>query len=194
MFYKSQYGFRKFHSTELATLELMFIIYVNDITSASNYFYLILYADSTTLCATLNSNYSNFDTDRLNNELTSISNWLKVNKLSLNVSKTKAMLFHTPQRNVNSLELCMDRLKWNSHIDLISKKVAKTLGIMKKLKKTVPSYALMNIYNALILSYLNYGIIIWGGKHNKLFKLPKKAIRIITKSRYNAHTSPLFNN
>lgn len=189
---------------------MLFIVYVNDITIASKYFYPILYADDTTLCATLNSNYSNTDTNRLNDELISISKWLKLNKLSLNIAKTKAMIFHTPQRHVDNPELFMDdikiefvkqfnflgilinnNLKWTSHIDMIGKKIAKTLGIMKKLKNFLPSSALRNIYNSLVAPHLNYGIIIWGG-NNKLFTLQKKAVRIICKSRYNAHTTPLF--
>ena len=34
---------------------LLFIIYINDIVSATNKFYLIIYADDTTLSATLNT-------------------------------------------------------------------------------------------------------------------------------------------
>jgi hypothetical protein len=51
---------------------------------------------------------------------------------------------------------------------------------------------LLHIYNSLILSYLNYGIIVWGWQSDRLFKIQKKAIRILTKSKYNAHTNPLF--
>ena len=36
--------------------------------------------------------------DLSNDELVQINNWLKVNKLSLNVAKTKAMLCHMPQK------------------------------------------------------------------------------------------------
>ena len=190
---------------------LLFIVYINDIKAASNYFHPILYADDTTLCATLNSNYETSDTERLNNDLTSITNWLKANKLSLNTAKTKAILFHTPQRRVQHPELYIDNvkvnfvdqfnflgvilnenLKWNSHVDMVGKKISKTLGIMRKLKNTLPLNTLLNIYNALILSYLNYGNIIWGDQGKKLFKLQKKAVRIISKSNYNSHTNPLF--
>ena len=190
---------------------LMFIVYINDIKNASNYFYPILYADDTTLCATLNSNYHISDTDKLNQELCNISNWLKANKLSLNVTKTKAMIFHTAQRQPNNPELYMDgikidfvdnfnflgiliqkNLRWNLHIDRISKKITKTIGMMNKLKKYLPVNVLLNIYNTLILPHFNYGIIIWGHTSSKLFKFQKKAVRFITKSKYNAHTSPLF--
>jgi hypothetical protein len=143
---------------------LLFIIYVNDMTNITQSFYPILYADDTTLCATLNSHWNNLDNIILNNELTAISNWLKLNKLSLNISKTKAMMFLTPQRHANLPELYIDdsqiefvsnfnflgvilnkHLKWNSHIDMIAKKISKTNGIMKRLKNILPYHVNMRI-------------------------------------------------
>ena len=190
---------------------LLFTIYINDITNASSNFYPILYADDTTLCATLNSNHNTSETNVLNEDLESISHWLKANKLSVNASKTKAMLFRTTQRHVQHPELYLDNvkidfvdnfnflgfivnqnLKWNPHIDMLAKKISKTIGIMKRLRNTLPHNTLLHIYNALISSYLNYGNIIWGERSNKLFKLQKKALRVISKSKYNSHTSPLF--
>lgn len=75
---------------------------------------------------------------------------------------------------------------------MITKKIAKTIGIMRKIKQFVPDKALLNIYNALIGPYLNYGISIWGHNSNRILKLQKNAVRIITKSKYNAHTNPHF--
>ena len=190
---------------------LLFLIYVNDIAIATNNFFPILYADHTTLCATLNTQWNHDDILCLNSELQSITSWLKLNKLTVNVTKTKAMLFHTPQRQVcypvlyiddipvefvnsfNFLGIILDdNLKWNSHINMIAKKISKTIGIMKKIKKYLPTSALLNIYNALVSPHLNYGIIIWGGQTNRIFKLQKTAVRITTKNKYNAHTSQLF--
>ena len=70
---------------------LLFIIYMNDIIHSSNSFKFIMFADDTTLFTTLNSNeHYDIHNERLNNKLEKISIWLKVNKLSLNVKKTKA--------------------------------------------------------------------------------------------------------
>lgn len=192
---------------------LMFLIYINDLTVATNDFHPIIYADDTTLSTSLCCNFSTPDIAKLNCELNSVSKWLKANKLSLNVTKTKAMIFHSPQRRVREPDLYLNNvridfvdsfnflgitltknLKWNSHVDNISRKVSKTVGIMNRLKHFLPSYTLKNIYNALILPYLNYGLIVWGKECGKLFKLQKKAVRIITSSKYNAHSSPLFKN
>ena len=48
------------------------------------------------------------------------------------------------------------------------------------------------IYNYLILSHINYGILIWGYHSDRLYKLQKRAMRIITLAPYNAHSEPLF--
>jgi hypothetical protein len=147
----------------------------------------------------------------INTELQQVSEWLKLNKLSLNVKKTKAMIFHTIQRNITLPELYIDgtkidfvttfnylglmvdqNLSWKNHVDAVAKKISKTLGIMTKLKHILPSHALLNIYNALVLSHLNYGLIVWGGKSSRLLKLQKRAVRIICKSSYNSHTDGLF--
>lgn len=196
---------------------LLFIIYVNDLSNVSNIFYPIIYADDTTLITTLKTiklynNSSNIDTV-LNNELCKISNWLKLNKLSLNCEKTKAMIFHTPQRIItypkiqvnghniefvrefNFLGIIIDEhLSWKPHTTSLSNKLSKTVGIMSRLKNFLPSEALLNIYNSLIVSHLNYGIFLWGERLGQLTKLQKKAVRIISKSKYNAHTSGLFRN
>ena len=50
----------------------------------------------------------------------------------------------------------------------------------------------MHIYNSLIIPLLQYAILIWGHRSSKIFKLQKRAIRILTLSKYNAHTEPLF--
>ena len=147
----------------------------------------------------------------VNNELNNISSWLNVNKLSLNVTKTKFMIFSTPQRKVfipnfvidgksidcvdsfNFLGVIIDKqLKWNHHIDNVANKISKTTGVIHRLKAFLPPNILIIIYNSLIASHLSYGILCWGFQNKRLFTLQKKAIRAITCSKFNAHTEPLF--
>ena len=86
---------------------LLFVIYVNDISLASKIFTAIIYADETSLSSTLNT--FRFNTNlNINNELSKISEWLKVNKLSLNTKKTYAMIFHMPQKQVTTPTLEID--------------------------------------------------------------------------------------
>ena len=83
---------------------LLFLIYVDDIHTVSNKLNFILYADDTTLTSPLCSFTQGAQNDiclvssQINSELLKISDWLTVNKLSLNVDKTKYMIFHNYQR------------------------------------------------------------------------------------------------
>jgi len=77
-------------------------------------------------------------------------------------------------------------------INNISNKICKIIGIMKKLKNYFPEITLKILYNSLINSHLNYGILCWGYRCNSIVKLQKKALRTISNSKYNAHTQPIF--
>ena len=64
-----------------------------------------MYADETTLFTTINCFENNEHPNQyINSELSKISEWLIVNKLSLNASKTKCMVFIMPQKKVVILE------------------------------------------------------------------------------------------
>ena len=64
---------------------LLFLIYINDFPSASSYFNFIMYADDTTLYSNINSPNQNNIINIINTELAKIDEWLKINKLSLNL-------------------------------------------------------------------------------------------------------------
>ena len=87
-----------------------------------------------------------------------------------------------------------EHLSWKIHIDYISRKISKTIGIIKHIKSFLPIYTLINIYNAMILPHLNYGILVWGFQSDKLSSLQKICIRVITKSFPLEHTEKLFKN
>ena len=194
---------------------LLFIIYINDFCKASDLFHSIIYADDVTLTTTL-TGARLIDVEKsvdanINHELENIGNWLKLNKLSINCTKTKAMAFHTPQRKIecpairmenkniqyvkqfNFLGIIFDsNLQWKHHAKHVSIRLSKTLGILNKLKNVLPLSTLIQIYDSLFLSHIQYGLFIWGWHASYIGKLVKKAVRIITKSKYNAHTSMLF--
>ena len=194
---------------------LFFIIYINDIAKASQLFSFIIYADDTTLSTTLelvinskpNVNLNNI----LNDELANVNDWFKLNKLSVNIAKCKYMVFHTAQKRIIPLQLFIDNtqiekahefnflgltlnehMNWKSHINNLSNKISRSIGILNKLKHFIPLKTKVLIYNSLILSYLNYAILAWGYQCERITKLQKKAIQIINLSKYNAHTEPLF--
>ena len=49
-----------------------------------------------------------------------------------------------------------ESLEWNDHIEMIRKKVAAGIGMMKPIKPYVPAYTLQTIYSALIQTYFGY--------------------------------------
>ena len=127
---------------------LLFSIYINNLPKTCPKFHCIMYADDTTLYSFLENFESNDDEREINCELDKVINlWLKANKLSLNVTKTKCMFFHKRKtlplinlsinnakvENVikfNYLGFMLDEsLSWNAHIEMIGIKISKAIGI-----------------------------------------------------------------
>ena len=63
---------------------------------------------------------------------------------------------------------------------------------MHKLKHILPTFTMKTLYESLISSHLNYGILAWGSNNTRLYKLQKKAIRTVANAKYYAHTEPIF--
>ena len=194
---------------------LLFLIYINDIVNSSDLFRFSLFADDTV--ATLSGKNLQALVSSVNREISNISLWFKVNKLSLNLSKTNYIIFRTRKRRVstNLPEISIDdviirkvenvkflgvtineHLDWSTHISIISKSVARSVGILSKLKFILPSHILKLIYNSLILPHLSYCNHIWGNSYKshlkQLLVLQKKSVRIITKSPFHSASAPLF--
>ena len=104
---------------------------------------MLMYADDTTLYCNLDQNSTS---DSLNNELKFITNWIDANKLSLNIGKTKHMIYHNINKTVyypvltinsvkiervthfNFLGLVLDsQLNRKKHLDHISLKLSKII-------------------------------------------------------------------
>ena len=89
-----------------------------------------------------------------------------------------------------------ERLSWDNHIQQVASKLSKNIGILAKLKYTVPQKVLFLIYSSLVLPYLTYCNLVWAfnsaSKLKSVAVLQKRAVRNIAKVDYCAHTSPLF--
>ena len=87
-------------------------------------------------------------------------------------------------------------LTFKYHIRKISAKISQGLYILRKVQNILPEVALRMMYFSLINSHLYYGLSAYSCTSKTQLKplviLQKKAIRIISKSRYNAHTDPIF--
>ena len=81
------------------------------------------------------------------------------------------------------------------HLSSVRDKISKDIAILKLSFYFMPQDCLLYIYNAFILSYFNYCIIIWGNAHKKylnlLLILLKHAIRLICKASFADHCAPL---
>eukprot|EP00914_Ancora_sagittata_P027835 GHVO01054401.1.p1 GENE.GHVO01054401.1~~GHVO01054401.1.p1 ORF type:complete len:290 (+),score=-23.50 GHVO01054401.1:74-871(+) len=156
-------------------------------------------------------------TNNFNKDLVSLSSYLKCNRLSLNLSKTHSMLFSL-DNSLHELPLFLsldgsiiidtvkttsflgvkidNKLTFADHIKHISNKVSKSIGVLYKVSKVVNRQTLHMLYNSLVLPYLTYCIVVWGNAADvhieRLFRLQKKALRIICNAPYLAHTAPLF--
>ena len=95
----------------------------------------------------------------------------------------------------NLLGITIDSyLSWTPHINKLVCKLSQTTGILKKLNYFLPQSIFKNIYTSRFLCHINYGILAWGHNLNSniIYKLQKRAVRIITCSKYNAHSEPIF--
>ena len=194
---------------------LLFLIYINDLPSASKKLTFYLFADDT------NIYYESKDLSNLtkvvNKELRLLKKWLDANKLSLNIDKTNYIIFHSSSVNVppgsnikigkkhikrvkfvTFLGLLLDEhLNWKYHLSELSKKLARTCEMFFKLRNLLPLDVLICLYNALFLSFLQYGLIVWGQAYasyiDPIFKLQKKAVRAISFQPRMSPSLPIFN-
>ena len=154
--------------------------------------------------------------ETLNAELKKIVEWLKANKLSLNIAKTHFMIFQPKKKNCSAnIEIHIDdspiqrireckflgiiideNLSWRSHIAYLKKKLAKSLGILNKARQSLGRPSLLSLYNSMFLPYISYCIIIWGCASDTVLlpvlKLQKRAIRYIFNLPARASTSNVF--
>jgi len=194
---------------------LLFILYINDISNASNILHFILFADDTNLF--LSNNSFNELILIVNKELSKLSDWFRTNRLSLNVKKTNFIVFGSKRIPLGCIgfKICIDgvqigqvehtkflgvyideKLNWQKHITHISSKLASGIGIINRVKNLLPLSLLRNLYFTMIYPYLTYCNIIWGGASMNAIKsiitLQKRVVRIITGSPYLAPSSPIF--
>ena len=72
---------------------------------------------------------------------------------------------------------------WKQHIQYISNKLSKSIGILKKARRTLNSTTLIQIYYSFLYPYFSAGITLWGKTNKSLIKplelIQKKTVRLI---------------
>ena len=182
---------------------LLFLLYVNDLRNSSA-LDPIMIADNTNLFYEHKDLKTFFSV--VNQELQKINEWFEANKLSLDVGKTKYILFHKPSRK-NDLPLLlpslpikmhkMERVKsikflgvlldedlsWKDHIKCVENTAAKNIGLLYRTKLFLDKNLLLTLYYSYIHTYLNYTNLSWGSTNRtnlkKLLSQKKHAVRII---------------
>ena len=196
---------------------LLFLLYISDIENCSDILSFILFADDTNLFYSSKTLTDLFNV--VNSELSKLSEWFCVNKLSLNIKKTNYIIFGNrpiPQNDAH-LQLSLNdtiitqvfdtkflgvyldnKLTWKVHISHLKLKLSRGVGIMRRVQHIVPRKSLLMLYHTLIYPYLVYCCICWGAANksilNGLFVLQKQAIRVCSDSHYLSSSSTLFFN
>ena len=125
-----------------------------------------------------------------NRELEKVSTWIRSNKLTLNVSKTKYIIFHSKNMVIPNNEFSIkindeiierigddlqtksykflglhidERLSWSDHIQNVCNKVSSGNYALARVKNFLPQNIRLTLYNSLIRPHLEYGIVAWGG-------------------------------
>jgi hypothetical protein len=175
----------------------LFAAHMGGLMAATSSTRIIKYADDVALLIPY-SNYSDLAAT-VSNEIQNVKTWCETHSLALNESKTKTLLF--PKGNPNSLLtqglpdvephlsslgiIFETSLKWNKHVESITKKASGRIYALKSLKRipTVTKRDLLQVYCNYILSLLEYNspLLVGMSTRNdaKLDRIRKRCHRII---------------
>lgn len=140
------------------------------------------------------------------------------NLLSLNLSKTKYMILHSPRRSVpphsdlmvqstkidkvdNFKHLGLDidsKLTWSNHVNTLQRNISSMCGLLWKVSKFLPSKTLTTMYHAFVQSKLQYLVSIWGAAAKSRLKplqsVQNRCLKVIYKLPRLHPTMELYKN
>ena len=183
---------------------LLFILYVNDLfKEINNQNSVFMYADDTLL---LNSGKTRHESiENSQQTLNIVSKWCELNKMSINISKTKFMLISPstndctviPSLYINDTKLSQvhvyeylgvqidDKLTMRPHIDKVCKNVQKKYGILRKIRKFICEETALLIYKVMIRPHFDYGdYLIDSGLQKNIEKLERIQDRVVRTIEY----------
>ena len=195
---------------------LLFLVYINDLQTIFSKSIVHHFADDTNLLYP-NKKLGSIESV-MNQELKLLVQWLRSNKLSLNEAKTELIMFRSPWNHlprepdirlnnfklelkpyVKYLGILMDEvLSWNKQIEEICSKLSRANGILSKLRHLVPQSICISVYYSIFYTHLLYGCLVWSytkqGNIDRLIKLQKRCVRIVSFSDFNFPTTTIFRN
>ena len=179
---------------------LLFIIFINDLHKDARFSKITHFADDTNLLL-VDKSLQKIN-KHVNHDLALITVWFRANKISLNTSKTKIVLFRSKRKTITKKlnfrisgqnipisksvkylgVMLNENLSWDSHMTYILPKLNRGLGLLSKIRYYVPKVLLQTIYFCLFNSHLVYASQIWAQQKiilQKLQILQNKVLRII---------------
>ena len=191
---------------------LLFLIYVNDISSATPQHQLRLFADDSNVFITTKDPATL--KPRMTEAITQLSKWFAANKLTSNMKKTAYTIFskHKLPESLQSIEyegviikhadstkylgITLDKnLNWEEHIKALNTKLSKTIQALKIIKSKVQNKNKLMLFSAYITSRIQYGIEIYSTANTKLIKsvqtLQNRALKVLFNKDYLTPTTQL---
>ena len=90
----------------------------------------------------------------------------------------------------------LNDLNFKQHIKMLEGKVARSVGILTKLKYIFPQKVMLQLYHALVYPFLSYGLIIWGSTYptyiKRLKSLQNQAVRAVARCHYRDDVKPYY--
>jgi hypothetical protein len=193
-----------------------FLVFINDIFEIELRGKIQLFADDAVIfyCA---ASIHELEED-MQHDLDLIFKWFYNNKLSMNIDKTKYIIFKQQGKNIQNFNLMLgskliervneivylglhlqENLKWNTQIDHIKSKILPLIGIFRKIFPSIPVQIRKLLYFAYIHSHFIYLNPIWNKaclyKLKELQVCQNKAMRNIFNEYYRhegIHTADIF--
>jgi hypothetical protein len=191
---------------------IFFLIYINDLPKlAPTATKILLYVDDTSIIITT-LNLENYE-EQINKIFRDINYWFKLNQLVLNYNKTHYLQFNTKNSREYVLKLNYqenyakssphtkfldliidDSLSWKAHIDQMMSKLNTACFVIRLLQAIMSTETLRMVYFAYVHSIMSYRMILGGNQpySEKIIKIQKSVIRIITNSRMRDSCRELF--
>ena len=146
---------------------LLFIIFVNDLPESVKHSSIDLYVNDTTMKTA--HHQPAVTEQRLNEDLASLTAWMSMNRLLINLDKTVCMPTGMSQRvalvpssevsphvegtNIKQEDsskllgvIIHPHLTWEQHIDYVCKKMSRKIGLLRHLQPVLPHSALLAMY------------------------------------------------
>jgi len=114
-----------------------------------------------------------------------------INEISIRYNNT----FILKTSNMKFLGLVIaSSLSWKDHITQLIPKLSEACYVLRSIRPFMSQDALKTVYHSYLHSLISYGIIFWGNFSYSphIFRLQKKAVRIITGSRPRDSCRELF--